>query len=281
MTTEETDSAWGGGGFVPRTAELRRWRMDWGRWSRGADAADGLRRWQADPALAAHSHSLAGLLDACGRDRSVPLEVADGRLAALVAHARAGDSAAVRVVLERVLPALVVTAVRRAGSAPFGGGRGSMAFSDVLVELVAAGWEVICGYPLERRPRKIAVNVVRDTTYRVFGYVPIMERSTFYPEVLPAVPAGLDGRPTPGIGRGAGPGADLLETLSEAYAAGTDPAALRLLVDLTINGRSQAEIAAREGITDRTVRLRRDAAVRSVRSALGVGVRVGAGGVAV
>ncbi|ONH60475.1 hypothetical protein CcI49_11665 [Frankia sp. CcI49] len=280
MTTEETGSGWGGGRFVPRTAELRRWRMDWERWSRGPEAADGLRRWQADPALAGHSASVAGLLDACGRDRSVPVEVADGRLAALVAHARAGDGAAVRVVLERVLPALVVTAARRARSASSGGARGDVAFGDVLVELVAAGWEVICGYPLERRPRKIAVNVARDSTYRAFGYVPIMERSTFYPQVLPVVSAGLDGRPNPGIGRGAGPGADLLEVLAEAYAAGTDPAAVRLLVDLTINGRSQAEVAEREGITDRTVRLRRAAAVRSVRSALGVDVRAVAGGVA-
>ncbi|WP_157858568.1 MULTISPECIES: hypothetical protein [Frankia] len=255
---------------MPRTAGLRRWQRDWERWSAGVEVTEGLRRWSLDPVLAAHCGSAVGLLAACGRDRAVAVAVADRRLAALIGHARAGDRAAARVVLERVMPALTVRAAERAGHADpaaMTGAGGGSAFGEVLVELVGAAWLVICTFPLDRRPRKIAANVVRDAVYRVFGYRPRMDRCTVYLDLLPEVPAGLDGRPVAGRGRG-GASAELLDVLVEGRDGGVEPAHLRLLAELTLTGRSQAQVAARVGITDRGVRLRRDAAVRAVRAAV-------------
>lgn len=257
--------------FEPRTATLQRWQRDWERWSAGAEAADGLRRWAADPVLATHCTSVAGLLAACGRDRAVAVPVADGRLAALVAYARVGDRAAARVVLERVMPALTVRAAERArragGAAVPGAAVEGSAFGEVLAELVGAAWLVIGTFPLDRRPRKIAVNVVWDAVSRVFGYRPLTERSTVYLDLLPDVAVGLDGRPAGGWPRG-GSCAELLAVLADGRDGGVRPAHLRLLAELTIVGRTQTQVAARAGISDRGVRLRRDAAVRALQAAV-------------
>ena len=197
--------------------------------------------------------------------------VADGRLAALIAFARVGDRAAARVVLERVMPALTVQAAtrsRRARGATLLGAAGeATAFGEVLAELVGAAWLVICSFPLDRRPRKIAVNVVLDAVYRVFGYRPRTERATVYRDLLPDTPVELDGRPAAALVH-RGPSAELLDVLADGVDNGVDPAHLRLLADLALHGLSQTEVAARTGISDRGVRLRRDAAVRALRAAL-------------
>ncbi|MCK9895019.1 hypothetical protein [Frankia sp. AgB32] len=248
---------------------VRRWQADWDSWSVGAEATRGLRRWAGEPALAGCCGSVTDLLAACGRDRAVPVPVADGRLAALIAFARAGDRAAARVVLERVMPALTVQAAKRArrgGGAGVSGVTGA-GFSEVLAELVGAAWLVICTFPLDRRPRKIAVNVVLDTVYRVFGYRPRMDRATVYLELIPDAPAGLDGRPVAGWDRG-GSSAELLDVLAESVAGGVELRHLQLLAKLAVAGRSQKQVAASAGITDRGVRLRRDAAVRAVRAVI-------------
>ncbi|SNQ48719.1 conserved hypothetical protein [Frankia canadensis] len=262
----------GRGRFEPRAVALRRWQRDWESWSVGPEAAAGLRRWSGDPLLVEHCGSVVALLAACGRDRSVAVPVADGRLAALIAFARAGDRAAARVVLERVMPALTAqaaTKARRARGATHLGPAGETAgFGEVLAELVGAAWLVICSFPLDRRPRKIAVNVVLDAVYRVFGYRPRIERATVYRELLPDTPVELDGRPAVGAFRGRGASAELLDVLAEGVAGGVDPAQLRLLADLALVGLTQAQVAARGGISDRAVRLRRNAAVRALRAAL-------------
>jgi len=261
----------GRGRFEPRAVALRRWQQDWESWSVGPDASAGLRRWSDDPLLVEHCGSVVALLAACGRDRAVAVPVADGRLAALIAFARAGDRAAARVVLERVMPALTVqaaTKARRARGATHHGPAGeTTGFGEVLAELVGAAWLVICSFPLDRRPRKIAVNVVLDAVYRVFGYRPRIERATVCWDLLPDTPVGLDGRPAVGAFR-RGASAELLDVLAEGVTSGVDPAQLRLLADLALVGLTQTQVAARAGISDRAVRLRRDAAVRALRAAL-------------
>jgi len=42
----------------------------------------------------------------------------------------------------------------------------------VFEELGGRGLLVIGTYPLERRPEKIAVNIVRDADHAIFGYPP-------------------------------------------------------------------------------------------------------------
>ncbi|MCM3886825.1 hypothetical protein [Frankia sp. R82] len=199
--------------------------------------------------------------------------VADGRLAALIGFARAGDRAAARVVLERVMPALTVQAAARsrrargttAVSASMPASVAGLGFGEVLAELVAAAWLVICVFPLERRPRKIAVNVVLDAVSRVFGYRSKTERSTVYLDPLPDIPVGLNGRPAIGWAR-QGSSAELLEVLADGLDGGAEPAQVRLLAELAVVGHSQAEVAVRAGISDRGVRLRRDAAVRALQA---------------
>jgi DNA-directed RNA polymerase specialized sigma24 family protein len=244
--------------FTPRTAALRRWQADWDRWAGGPEAAAGLARWAADPALAGHTASVAALLAACGRDPRVPAGVADARLAALVAHAGSGDRAAARVALERVMPALTARAGARAA-------RTGQAFADVLAELATAGWVAVCTYPLARRPAKVAANLVRDTLARCYGYRPLLDRRTRCRARLPEAPAGLDGRPA---GTPPAAGAELLDVLAEGLAGGVPADRLRVLAELGVLGLAQGEVAARAGISDRAVRMRRDAALRALRAAV-------------
>jgi hypothetical protein len=189
----------------------------------------------------------------------VPQATADGRLAGLVRYATAGDRAAARVVLERLMPSLTV---RAAGHTT----RAGQPFADVLGELVAAAWIVICSYPSDRRPVKVAANLVRDTVGRLYGYRPIVERRTRPCAELPELPAGLDGRPaSPTVDTAA---AELLEVLADGLDGGVPRAQLRMLAELAVLGVPQANLAARAGISDRAVRLRRDAAVRALRAAV-------------
>jgi len=252
----------GPSGFVPRSVVLRRWQGEWERWASGGEAAAGLARWSSDPVLGPYTASIAALLDACGRDVAVPVGAADAVLAALVRRARAGDLAAGRVVLERLMPALTGQArrhCRRQGS-----------FGGLLVELVGAAWIVIRCYPLERRPVKVAVNLVRDAVGLVVGYTPLVERRTDTAGLAPlptertrtsadVVPAADETRSAVG---------ELGAVLLEGRAAGIPAQRLRVLADLGVLGLSQREAAARAGVSERAVRARRDAAVGALRVAL-------------
>jgi hypothetical protein len=236
-----------------RTAALRRWRADWTRWHASPAAAAGLSRWRRRHPRLAGFATHEELVDGCGRDRTVPQRLADERLALLVGEARSGDRAAARVVLERVLPALVRAAVRQvlAARRPFG---------SALDDLLTSAWLVIVNYPLERRPAKIAVNIVRDAEYRQFGYVPaaIRESVPTPAYALPVKTAGLAGRTADDIEPAA---LEVLRLLAEAVRAGLPPADGRLLAELVVFGRTPEEVAARDGVTGRAVRFRRRAAI--------------------
>ncbi|HYT10104.1 MAG TPA: hypothetical protein VEL73_05520 [Mycobacteriales bacterium] len=218
-----------------RNAAVAGWLGDWDRWRSTPAAAAALRRWRAAyPSLAGFG-SHAELLAGCGRDLSVAEEVADRRLAVLVGEARAGDAAATRLVLQRVLPGLVGRAARRARMT-------RRPFAEVLHELVASAWLVIGEYPLDRRPAKIAVNVLWDAESRLFGYVPVAVRSTrpVAPDELPTVVAGLDGTApdTP-----ANPSAQVLSLLALAVRRGLPGEDVRLLTDMVLLGRTADEPA--------------------------------------
>jgi len=236
-----------------RTAAWCRWRAEWNRWQATPPAAAALARWRdRHPDLAGFA-THDELVDGCGRDRSVPQQLADQRLAVLVGEARCGDRAAARVVLERVLPTLVRSAIRRvlASNCPF---------APALDDLVASAWLVIVNYPLDRRPAKVAVNIVRDAEYRQFGYVPAAVRASVPAPVhaLPARPAGLAGQPADDVDPAA---VEVLGLLAEAVRAGLPAADARLLAELVVFGRTPEEVAARDGVTGRAVRFRRRAAI--------------------
>lgn len=214
---------------APRTSTLMTsWNRDWERWCR-TSAVD-----------------LPGLLAGCGADRSVEINAADQALATLVSRA-ATDDLAGRVVLQRVLPALVLVAARRSR---LGGDR-----RRIFDDLVSNAWVVIRTYPIDRRPSKIASNIVRDAEYltcvrpfrlRSGQETPIGDRAEFEtPETESMEPATL-----------------VALLLSEALAAGVAPDDVTLLARLHLEGVRVEVLAEESGCTTRTIRSRRLAATR-------------------
>jgi len=242
---------------------VARWSREWTQWRTRPEATDALARWgQRHPCLAGLT-SMAEAVAACGLDRSIPQEIADERLAAVVAEARNGDHDAARLVLQRVLPPLVHRASLRTR-------RDGASFAAVLDDLMASAWLVITEYPLRARPTKIAVNVIKDAEYRLYGYVPIMVRKTVLmaPENLPHWPLregtgetrGDD--PQPVLGR-------LPRMLLDEVAAGYPLEDARLLIQLFVFGLSVNEIAAGQQVSPRWIRYRRQQALTRLATQLG------------
>jgi hypothetical protein len=240
---------------------LRRWRAEWERWRSGPAAQRGLLGWQSRHPVLAGFGTLDELVDGCGRSLAVPQDVADVRLAVLVGEARAGDQAAARVVLERVMPGLVRAAAARAA------GDEQLTFTQALDDVIAAAWVRIATYPLERRPAKIAANIVADSRHRCFGYVGLTARRTAPapPDRLPATSAALTGDPS----EAGHPGVRLLRLLTDAVAGGLPVADARLLADLAVCGSTPEQLALRDGVTARTIRYRRRAAMRRLLDHVG------------
>lgn len=175
---------------------------------------------------------------------------ADEALARLVGHAHS-DELAARVVLERILPGLISIAVRRGRMTP----GGTTACFD---ELVPAAWLLIRSYRLDRRPARIAVNLLRDSEYEVF--VRNRRRRTNAAEQLVSI--------VPDHEVPAGHGDTLVDDVVRlGREIGIPRHDLRLLVELA-SGRRPTEIGAALGVTARTIRNRRAALAVLVRSAL-------------
>ena len=90
----------------------------------------------------------------------ITCDEADQYLAALVRIAKTDDLAA-RAVLHRVIPPMISIASRR-------GHRRREEVDDAMTRVLAQAWMIIRSYPSERRPRKIAANIVRDIEYKEF-----------------------------------------------------------------------------------------------------------------
>ena len=122
---------------------------DWTPFINSPPAADALERWKTDPLPA-----VANLDELVARIWAADRTVADGLLAVLARRART-DYVAARVLLQALRPGLR-TLTRRLGHGRCG----------VDQELIAVAWELICTYPIERRPRSIAANILLDTRKR-------------------------------------------------------------------------------------------------------------------
>jgi hypothetical protein len=169
---------------------------------------------------------------------------ADQQLASLVGRA-ATDPVMARLVLQRLMPGLLSVAKRRANLAPG-------TFSEILHDLVANAWIAVCTYPLERRPRKVAANLVRDIEYNTFTQQSRLRR------VATDVVADL---PERSAARHTNPGEDVITVLADARNAGANPDGLRLLGELAVAGHSVGELAESYGVSPRTILNRRLAAV--------------------
>jgi hypothetical protein len=234
--------------------------QEWSRLAADPDTAARVSSWSAP---LAHYGDAAALLDAVGREGGLPMAVADQLLAELVRVGR-DDGLAARVALQRVLPGLVRVAVRRAAGQRH---RRQFLFDD----LAANAWLVIRAYPLERRPIKIAVNVLRDAEYLTCVRPARLRSATERPVQLRAEstqlsPCGLDGRPEDE----ADAATELAEVLVYGANAGVDRGDVAMLGSLALGGWSSGEVARRFAVTTRTVRNRKVRTVAALTALMAV-----------
>jgi hypothetical protein len=225
---------------------------EWRRLCRDPRTARRLARWPLPPVAPTDP---AGLLAAVGREGGLDPGAADTMLAAVVRIA-ADDDVAARIVLQRVIGALVLVAVRRTRERPADRQR-------LFDDLVATAWMVIRTYPSERRPAKIAVNIVRDAEYLTCVRPRRLRSASEVPTLLTPGALGtcrLDGRPA---GQ-AEPAAELAELLSLGLAAGVDRTNLAMVAQVHLLGRSVEDVARQYRITSRTLRNRRKAVTREL-----------------
>ncbi len=238
---------------VRRHPAARRWNDDWDHLVASTEAALALSRWRPDPLL--HSPDLDGLLVAAGAGCTSDVGDADEVLGRLVRRAP-GDAVAARTVLQRVLPGLAAAARRRAGAE-------KTAIGALLDELVATAWTVIVTYPVDRRPAKFAVNIVRDSEYLTFV------RARRLRHVIEELSGdALTGGRAPSCGadgRREDEAPNASETvdvvLARAEARGLSGDDLCLLRALYVDGRPTDEVADEHAIGARALRYRRSAAV--------------------
>ena len=93
-------------------------------------------------------------------DKSGSPAVKDRALSALLVRARTEPLAA-RVVLQAMLPGLKSLSARLS--------RSVVNFEELWQILFACLWERIVTYPVERRPRRVAANLLRDTLKRTLA----------------------------------------------------------------------------------------------------------------
>lgn len=124
---------------------------DWSRLIAGGEARRACLRWnRQDPALAnvACANELINEIRACGHPAK-----SDAILSALVRLAPA-DKVAARTVLQALVPGMRCLCRKLAGLGET---------EDVDATIVACAWERIRTYPHDRRPNRVAANVLLDT----------------------------------------------------------------------------------------------------------------------
>jgi DNA-binding CsgD family transcriptional regulator len=172
----------------------------------------------------------------------------DRLLAALLVAART-DDLATRVVLERVLPGLRSRAVRWRRQCEDD-------WDAAFGELVSAAWVVIRCFPVERRSRQLAPNLLRDAEHLAFVKA---TRRAWTSEPVPSWWLDLPVDPPP---------PEPVDELAALVADARLGAAQRRVVRALLNGRLTADVAAELGVSERTVRYHRDALVARLRAAV-------------
>lgn len=239
---------------------------DWDRLLVDPQAQARATGWPSLPS--ALGRGLQHALAAAGGDRSIPIDVADANLAMLVSWA-AADELAARVVVQRLVPGLVHAARRR---------RRQQGMQSAFDELVATAWVLARTYPLDRRPRRVAANLCRDAEYQAFVRPARLRSGDERPVGSLREEGGERSGPArPGARRAAGATAtgvmrtgmpatadEVRALLVEAIGSGIDRRALALVVELHLAGRHPRAVAGELHVSERTVRMRRDAVVRQL-----------------
>ena len=226
---------------------------DWNALTTSPAAAAALRRWHDDPDL--NAESLDDLLE---RIWEAPMLDAD-RMCAALARRASDDTVAARVLLQALRPGLRTLGRRLALGA---------AFDDVDHEVIALAWERIRTYPYDRRPRKIAPNVLLDVRKRYLQHLREdrgdIGLDELPPHLQPSAPSAeheaLDTE-LPSLRRAHA-------TLTDAVAIGTiTGTAAQVIWRARVVGVSDADLAGDLGLELRTLQRRRQRAERQLAAA--------------
>lgn len=181
---------------------------------------------------------------------------ADRVLLALVRRAVAGDALAARVLLQLLLPGTRALARRW------------WALGDPderAAAAVTAVYHRIRHYPIERRPGRVAANILLDAAQELRRAVPKLVAT---PSADPAAQAAVLERTWTAHGSVEHPAVELTEVLADAVAAGVverDDA--ELIARSRIGGQRVADIAQHRGLRPRTLWDRRQRAEDALASA--------------
>ena len=175
--------------------------------------------------------------------------VGDQYLLKLVIRA-ANDELATRIVLQRLLPPLISIAARR-GKLVRGG------FDEALTNTVAQAWIQIRTYPINKRPIKIASNLVRDSEYFAFVRDSRLKQLAvaWGDDVIDMIAA-----PETQLN----PEEEVINLLTEASKWNLGPRSLSVLHQLA-EGKSFRSIASDAGVNIRTVHSWRRTAINELR----------------
>lgn len=225
--------------------------QEWTQLEGSASASRALRRWSSEDYGLGGLATLGGLRETV-QDRTTSPVVRDGILLALVRRAATDDLAA-RTLLQLLLPGCKAL-VRR------------FAWSDDLDEITAAvvaeTFDRIRTYPIDRRPGRVAANILLDVKQRVFWRTPTTVPTVSLEEVSHSIPV-------PEADENAA--FELLDLLHWAVERGhLSVADAHLIADTRVAGTSVERVCGRTGDKQQTVRRRRQRAEHRLAQAASV-----------
>lgn len=227
---------------------MSRLGREWDRIARRAHAIERANQWNLPGEPVDH---LDVVLDRCGFDQVGNADHHDAYLSALVRIA-SHDQLAARIVLQRILPGLVSIAVRRAPITPNG-------LAGAFDLVTSAAWLVIRQFPIDRRPRRVAANLLMDIEYLAFVRDSRLKSSRNENSVHPDAMLGIEAGRVRQLDHSADPVGDetafelLLHSFSLAGLAEKDLQMLRAVGQ----GIDSTEAAGVLGLSSRSVRNRR------------------------
>ncbi|HEX7298905.1 MAG TPA: hypothetical protein VF257_07840 [Solirubrobacteraceae bacterium] len=229
---------------------IARLEHDWRRELASAALARRLAAWQAIEAALRPFADPVGVVRFLRR--SAPGERQDRVLLALLARA-AHDPAAARLVLHALLPGLKRLSARLLID--------TRDQEELWSALLAAAWQRIRGYPIDRRPRRVAANVLLDVMHDAVAARrrAVRDRNELDPApgTPPATRTEID--------------TDVEALLARAVHAGAlNPAEAELILRTRIDGVSLVSLAESHGASYDALRVRRRRAERRLLLYLGV-----------
>ena len=223
---------------------------EWTRYARRPAVLRHVNAWTFMPHQVEH---LDEVLELAGFGRAIDDADGDQFLWHLVREAE-HDEIAARIVLHRMMPSLMNMARRRGPIFP---GGIEMAMNDAI----GTAWMIIRTFPHQRRPRKIAANIARDTENFAFVRQHRLRRVQEMQVGDEMLRDAFEYRYSPATGN------DFDDVMAEAEENGVRPHHIELLQRLA-SGEHSRDIAAEAGISARTVRQHRKDAVEEVRRVL-------------